>query len=58
MGEFAFEFSRHDFDSNEGVINFGISYELNDKIELNASVGIGLFASDKDSRKFLISFWE
>ena len=55
-GEIAFEASREDLSNNEGIANFGVTYELNERIEFNSSIGTGLFASDPDFKKTMISF--
>jgi hypothetical protein len=55
-GEFAFEADRDDLSVNEGVINFGISFMINEWLGFNSSIGTGLFASETESRKKVISF--
>jgi len=56
MGEFAFETLSTDLNTNQGVVNFGLAYGVNDLFEIKASLGTGLFASQGNLKKTLISF--
>jgi len=55
MAEFVYRIDAHSFDEAEGVVNFGMKYELNHHFSLLSSLGTGIFQSGTD-KPFLISF--
>ena len=53
MGEFVYEINAENFDSANGVLNFGMKYELNSLIVFMASAGTGIFQSGCEHTDFI-----